>query len=58
MGLLDWLNNEKNELEEEMDNLDLEDWQKEGVREGRHDPENFEEDDSEDEDDYYHEDDE
>ena len=58
MGLLDWLNNEKNELEEEMDNLDLEDWQKEEVREGRHDPWNFEEDDVEDEDDYYHEDDE
>lgn len=46
------------ETEEEMDNLDLEDWQKEEVREGRHDPWNFEEDDSEDEDDYYHEDDE
>lgn len=45
------------ETEEEMDNLDLEDWQKEEVREGRHDPWNFEEDDSEDEDDYYHEDD-
>lgn len=52
MGLFD------KELEEEMDNLDLEEWQKEEVREGRHDPWNFEEDDSEDEDDYYHEDDE
>lgn len=48
----------KDELEEEMDNLDLEDWQKDLVREGTYDPENFEEDDSEDEDDYYHEDDE
>ncbi len=49
---------EKQDLEEEMNNLDLEEWQKEEVREGRHDPWNFEEDDSEDEDDYYHEDDE
>ncbi len=55
MGLF---TNENDELEEEMDNLGLEDWQKEEVREGRHDPWNFEEDDSEDEDDYYHEDDE
>ena len=54
MGLF----NSNDELEEEMDNLDLEDWQKEEVKEGRHDPWNFEEDDSEDEDDYYHEDDE
>ena len=46
------------ELEERMNNLDLEDWQKDLVREGTYDPENFEEDDSEDEDDYYHEDDE
>ena len=58
MGLFDWIDNEKKEIEEEMDNLDLEEWQKEEVREGRHDPWNFEEDDSEDEDDYYHEDDE
>ncbi len=47
-----------NELEERMNNLDLEDWQKDLVREGKYDPENFEEDDSSDEDDYYHEDDE
>ena len=46
------------ELEERMNNLDLEDWQKALVREGTYDPENFEEDDSSDEDDYYHEDDE
>ena len=55
-----WLfnDNEDNELEKEMDNLDLEEWQKDLVREGKYDPENFEEDDSEDEDDYYHEDEE
>ena len=55
-----WLfnDNEDNELEKEMDNLDLEEWQKDLVREGKYDPENFEEDDSDDEDDYYHEDDE
>lgn len=47
-----------NELEEEMDNLGLEDWQKEEVREDRYSPWNFDEDDTEDEDDYYHEGDE
>lgn len=47
-----------NELEEIMNNLDLKDWQKDLVREGKYDPENFEEDDSDDEDDYYNEDDE
>ena len=57
MGLFDLFNTD-NEQEEEMDNLDLEDWQKELVREGKYSPFNFEEDDSEDEDDYYHEDDE
>ena len=55
MGFFD---KDDDELEERMDNLDLEDWQKDLVREGLYDPENFEEDDSEDEDDYYHEDDE
>ena len=45
-------------LEEEMDNLGLEDWQKEKVREGKYDSWNFEEDDSSDDDDYYNEDDE
>ena len=54
MGFFD----KKDEIEEEMDNLGLEDWQKEEVRAGRYGPENFEEDDSLDEDDYYHEDDE
>ena len=56
--VMGWFDNDDKELEEEMDNLGLEDWQKELVREGKYDPENFEEDDSEDEDDYYHEDDE
>ena len=46
------------ELEQRMNDLDLEDWQKELVRNGEYDPENFEEDDSLDDDDYYHEDDE
>ena len=55
MGFFD---KDNDELEERMDNLDLEEWQKDLVREGKYDPENFEEDDSEDEDDYYHEDDE
>ena len=59
MGLFDLFNkNSDDELEERMDNLDLEDWQKDLVREGKYDSENFEEDDSEDEDDYYHEDEE
>ncbi len=55
MGLFDLFNTD-NEQEEEMDNLNLEDWQKELVREGKYSPFNFEEDDSSDEDDYYHED--
>ena len=55
MGFFD---KDDDELEERRNNLDLEDWQKDLVREGTYDPENFEEDDSEDEDDYYHEDDE
>ncbi len=55
MGFFD---KENDELEKEMNNLDLEDWQKDLVREGVYDPENFEEDDRDDEDDYYHEDDE
>ena len=51
-------NDYDSDLEERMNNLELEDWQKDLVREGKYDPENFEEDDSSDEDDYYHEDDE
>ena len=58
MGLFDMFNNENNELEERINNLDLEDWQEDLVREGKYDSENFEEDDSDDEDDYYHDDDE
>lgn len=44
------------ELETEMDAYDLEDWQKDLVREGRYNPWNFGEEDLE-EDDYYYEDD-
>lgn len=58
MGLFDLFKDENNELEQRMNDLDLEDWQKELVRNGEYDPENFEEDDSLDDDDYYHEDDE
>ncbi|MBR1416498.1 MAG: restriction endonuclease [Bacilli bacterium] len=42
-------------LENEMNDLDLEDWQKDLVRKGNYDPENFEEEDLE-EDDYYYDD--
>lgn len=56
MGLFDLFN--KDNEEQEMDNLSLEEWQKDLVREGLYSPENFEEDDTTDEDDYYHEDDE
>ena len=45
------------ELEKKMNALNLEDWQKELVRKGEYEPENFEEEDLE-EDDYYYEDDE
>lgn len=48
---------QKSSKEKEMDDLELESWQKNEVRKSRHDSFNFEEDDSEDEDDYYHEDD-
>ena len=44
------------ELEKKMDDLDLEEWQKELVRKGEYEPENFEEEDLEEED-YYYEDD-
>ena len=46
---------EKEELEEKMDDLNLEDWQKELVREGKYNIEDFEEE-VEDEDDYYYDD--
>jgi hypothetical protein len=56
MGVFDILN-DNDDLEERMDDLDLEDWQKDLVRKGEYDPENFEEEEL-DEDDYYYEDDE
>ena len=49
-------NNYNEELEKEMDELDLEDWEKEEVRNNYYDPTSFEEDDLE-EDDYHFEDD-
>lgn len=58
MSLFDLFKEKDDDLEERMKNLELEEWQKRLVREGKYDPENFEEDDSEDDDDYYHEDDE
>ena len=62
MGFFDLLNSvdtddRDEELEQRMEDLDLEDWQKDLVREGKYDPENFDEE-VEDEDDYYSEDDE
>ena len=56
-ALEDDKNKKKNSKEKEMKDLELDDWQKDLVREGKHDSFNFEEDDSEDEDDYFHEDD-
>ncbi len=41
------------ELEQRMNDLELEDWQKELVCEEKYDPESFEEDDSDNEDGYY-----
>lgn len=62
MGFFDILNsiddNSNDDLEERMNDLELEDWQKDLVREGKYDPENFEESDDLEEDDYYYEDDE
>jgi hypothetical protein len=63
MGFFDLLNsvddnNEDDDLEQRMEDLDLEEWQKELVREGKYDPENFEESEDLEEDDYYSEDDE
>ena len=52
MGFFD---SDNEELEERMNNLDLEDWQKEEVRNGNYDPWSFEEEDLE-EDDYFHDD--
>ena len=62
MGFFDILNsiddNSNDDLEERMNDLELEDWQKNLVREGKYDPENFEESEDLEEDDYYYEDDE
>ena len=62
MGFFDVLNSvdtdNNDDLEERMNDLDLEDWQKDLVREGKYDPENFEESEDLEEDDYYYEDDE
>ena len=62
MGFFDILNSvddsSNDDLEERMDDLELEDWQKDLVREGKYDPENFEESEDLEEDDYQYEDDE
>ena len=58
MGIFNLFNTDDKELEQQMNDLDLEDWQKDLVREGKYSPWNFDEDDSSDDDDYYHEDDE
>ena len=62
MGFFDILNSvddsSNDDLEERMNDLELEDWQKDLVREGKYDPENFEESEDLEEDDYYYEDDE
>ena len=62
MGFFDILNSvddsSNDDLEKRMDDLELEDWQKDLVREGKYDPENFEESEDLEEDDYYYEDDE
>lgn len=47
---------EDEELEMKMNALSLEEWQKELVRKGEYDPEDFEEEDISDDDNYYHED--
>ena len=47
---------EDEELEKKMAALSLEEWQKELVRKGEYEPEDFEEEDISDDDNYYHED--
>ena len=47
---------EDEELEMKMNALSLEEWQKELVRKGEYEPEDFEEEDISDDDHYYHED--
>ena len=56
-GLLHYLKeNEKKNKENELNNYNLEDWQKDLIKEGKYDPSNFEEEELED-DDYYEEED-
>ena len=47
---------EDEELEMKMNALSLEEWQKDLVRKGEYEPEDFEEEDISDDDNYYHED--
>ena len=59
MGLLDWLlfDDKKDDKDDkDLDDLGLEDWQKDEIKKGNYDPWSFEEEDLE-EDDYYYEDD-
>ncbi len=60
MSLLDFLlfgESEKEEISDDLNDLELEDWQKEEIKNGNYDSWNFEEEELE-EDDYYYEDDE
>ena len=47
----------QDELEKEMDAYELEEWQKELVRQGKYNPNNFEDSDDLEDEDYYYEDD-
>lgn len=68
MGLSDFLEDlagiekkaitDDNDSNDELDSLELEDWQKEEVRKGNYNPWSFEEDGEKEEDDYYYDDDE
>lgn len=62
MGLFDdWFNNDKDEdkkkkeLEKEMNDLGLDEWEKQEIRNGNYDLESFEDEDLEDDDYYYDE---
>ena len=50
-------NKQKNAYEKKMNAFGLENWQKDLVRKGLNDPEDFDEDDTSDDDNYYNEDD-
>ena len=54
-GLFSFLEQEQNN-DEELDNLGLEEWQKEEVKKGNYNPFNFEEEDELEDDDYHSED--